>query len=124
MPNPENIRDKTFRERPEAINKNGRPKLFVSTLIDELEKQGIANVKPSQIVNIYEKLINLNLKQLAELANNDDAAWLIRQTAKQMLKNPEKAMQEILDRAHGKAKQSVDIEGSIGVQQITGMEIL
>jgi hypothetical protein len=96
-------------KRPEAINKNGRPKLFVSTIISELTAQGIENVKPSQVIDIYEKLINLTIVQLSELANNNDAAWLIRQTAKQMLKNPEKAMQEILDRAHGKSKQQMDV---------------
>lgn len=124
MPKPENIVEKGFDKRPENINKNGRPRLFVNTLILELEKQGIENVKPSQVVSIYEKLINLSIKELSDLANKEDAAWIIRQTAKQMLKNPEKAMQEILDRAHGKAKQSVDIDGTLGIQQITGMEIL
>ena len=109
MPNPDNIKDKTFKQRPEAINKNGRPKLFVSTIISELTAQGVENVKPSQVIDTLEKMINLTIVQLSELANNNDAPWLIRQTAKQMLKNPDKAMQEILDRAHGKSKQQTDI---------------
>lgn len=100
---------KGFDKNPQNINKNGRPLRFVSTVIKELNDLGIEKVKPSQIVDLYETLLNCTIKQLTELANDENAGWEIRQTAKYMIKYPEKAWNEIKDRAHGKVKQSTDI---------------
>ena len=108
--NPEKIKGNTFRERPNDINRKGRPRRFVSAVIKELEGRGIENVKPSQVIDLYEKLMNCTMKELTELVNDENAAWEVRQTAKYMLKNPEKAWKDIKDRAHGMAKQSETIE--------------
>lgn len=106
--NPDKIKGQSFRDKPERINRKGRPRRFVSSVIKDLEKEGIENVKPSQIVDLYEKLMNCTIKQLSEIANDDNAAWEVRQTAKYMLKYPEKAWMDIKDRAHGKSRQEIE----------------
>jgi hypothetical protein len=120
--NPDKIKGKGFRERPENINRNGRPRRFVSSVIVELEKLGIENVKPSQVVDLYEKLMNCTVVQLKEYANDENTAWEVRQTAKYMLTNPDKAWNEVKDRAHGKARQTDTIEHTGRI--ITGFEFV
>jgi len=117
---------KKFKKKDPRINRKGRPPLFVSTVISQLEKQGIENVKPSQIVDLYEKMMNCTIAKLNELATDENAGWEIRQTAKYMLKYPEKAWNEIKDRAHGKAKQTgeMKLEGQIDITQIVGIDII
>jgi len=73
--NPDKIKGQSFRDKPERINRKGRPRRFVSSVIKDLEKEGIENVKPSQIVDLYEKLMNCTIKQLSEIANDENAAW-------------------------------------------------
>ena len=116
---------KPFKKGDVRINRKGRPHLFVSELILDLEKKGIENVKPSQIIDLYEKMLNCTIAQLNEFAMNEKAGWEIRQTAKYMLKYPERAWNEIKDRAHGKAKQTgeMKVEGQIDITQIIGMKV-
>lgn len=109
---------KGFDKRPQNINKNGRPRGFVSQVIKDLADLGIENVKPSQVIDLYEKLMNCTVAKLTELAQNESNSWEVRQTAKYMLKHPEKAWNEVKDRAHGKAVQQLQsrVEGKIEVE--------
>lgn len=113
-------RGKKFTKNDPRINRKGRPRLFVSTLISQLDKKGIENVKPSQIIDLYEKMMNCTIDELNQYSLDENAGWEIRQTAKYMLKYPEKAWNEIKDRAHGKAKQTEQIEHTGRI--ITGFE--
>lgn len=101
--------DETKFKKGKSGNPNGRPRRFVSSVIKELEDKGIERVSPSQVISLYEKLLNASIKELTELANDEEASWEVRQTAKYMLKNPEKAWADVHDRAHGKAKQYTDL---------------
>lgn len=107
-------KEKQFK-KGQSGNPKGRPRLMVSQVIKDLEEKGIEGVSPSQVVGLYERLLNTTIMELTELANNEGAGWEIRQTAKYMLKNPEKAWNDIHDRAHGKAvqKQQTEHSGSI-----------
>lgn len=120
MPKPENLIGNGFDKHPERRNKNGRPRKFVSSVIHELAEQGIENVKPSQIIDLYEKLMNCTIAQLHAYAQDDDTPWEVRQTARYMLKHPEKAWNDIKDRAHGRAivMEKVEHTGKV----ITGFE--
>jgi hypothetical protein len=119
---------KSFDKHPEFINKNGRPRRFVSTVIKELELLGIEKVKPSQVIDLYETLLNCTIEKLTELANDVNAGWEVRQTAKYMIKFPEKAWKEMKDRVHGLPKQQTEITGKDGKDlippTITQIEII
>lgn len=111
MPNVDNIVPYQFK-KGQSGNPKGRPRKFVSTVIDELEKKGIKRVSPSQVVTLYEKLLNATIEELTELSKDKNASWEVRQTTKYMLRYPERAWNDIHDRAHGKAKQRQEVEHS------------
>lgn len=83
MPNPENLIGHTFREKPERINRKGRPKLpdireALTKVLNE-EKDGMTALEAV-------------LKALRAKAIKGDI----------------RAIQELLDRAYGKSKQQID----------------
>jgi hypothetical protein len=66
--------------------------------------------------------MNCTVVQLKEYANDENTAWEVRQTAKYMLTNPDKAWNEVKDRAHGKARQTDTIEHTGRI--ITGFDFV
>jgi len=114
MPHPENIIPHQFKKGYDPKRNIGRPPRFVSEVIKDLESKGIERVSPSQVVGLYELLMNCTVDKLKDLANDDKLGWEIRQTAKYMIKNPDKAWNEIKDRAHGKAAQKTELTGKDG----------
>jgi hypothetical protein len=78
--NPSKIIGKGFDKHPENINKNGRPK----------------------------KIPNLDVL-LAEIFDDKEMAKLVKALYSAALKGNVRAAEAILDRAYGKAKQSMDI---------------
>lgn len=84
MPKPENIKGKGFKDRPENINKKGRPKLpDLSELMAEIlgeEKDGITA-----------------------------AAAILRKLRQQAAAGNIKAAEVLLDRGYGRAKQQTDV---------------
>lgn len=114
MPKPENVINNGFKEHPERINRNGQPRKMVSQVIHDLKQQGIEAVTRSQVIACNELLMNCTGEQLQDLANDKESNWLIRQTAKYMLKNSDKAWNELQDRTHGKPSQAYEIAGRDG----------
>lgn len=80
MPNPENLKGKGFDKSPEHINKKGRPK----------------------------KIPQLDVL-LAEIFSEKEMADILKALQKIAKKGNVKAAEVILDRAYGKARQSLDI---------------
>lgn len=95
-------------EKGETGNPNGRPRRFVSTVIKELQDAGHEPVKPAQVVDVLEQLLNLDIKSVSEIANDDKNPFFLRQVARLIIKDPQKALDFCLDRAHGRPKQTVD----------------
>ncbi len=87
----------------------GRPRKLVTELIDELKAQGVKQVKPQNITDAFEVLINLTQDDLKEIALNTENSMLLRIVSKAMLSGKGfDVIEKMLDRAHGKAKTSVD----------------
>ena len=84
MPKPENIVGKGFEKYPERINRKGRPKM----------------------PDIKEALIKLLNEEKDGMAALDAVLKALRAKA---IKGDVRAAQELLDRAYGKARQSVDV---------------
>lgn len=98
-----------FSKNKQNINRKGRPRKLVSTIIDELRTKGIEGVKAAQVIDAYEAMFNLTRKELTEKASDEEAPIFIRIVAREMLsgKGPE-MLERMMDRAHGKAKQVMD----------------
>lgn len=109
------IKNKGFDKNPNNINRKGRPRRLVSSIIQDLKEKGIVQVKATDIVEAFEMLFNLESKEIAEIANNDKNPYFIRRVAKEMLSGKGfDIIERMIDRAHGKPKQATEITGKDG----------
>lgn len=96
-------------KKGESGNPNGRPPKLLCHIIAELKEKGYERVSPSQIAEAYEILFNLNRVEITGWVNNETAPMFMRIVAKQMLSaRGVEMLEKMLDRAHGKSKQSID----------------
>jgi len=85
-------------------NPKGRPKKLVSHTLEQLAKEGYAAVKKGEVVQVYEFLIGVDVERLKQIAQSTDLPIIYAQCAKHLLgKNGFQIMENMLDRAHGKA---------------------
>ena len=109
------IKNKGFDKNPNNINRKGRPRRLVSSIIQDLKERGIVQVKATDIVEAFEMLFNLESKEIAEIANNDSNPYFIRRVAKEMLSGKGfDIIERMIDRVHGKPKQATEITGKDG----------
>lgn len=111
MANNKNNKDnlKNF-EKGKSGNENGRPKKLVSTILADLKTKGEI-VSKSMVADAFQVLMSLTQKELTDIANDNEAAILMRITARELLgKKGFEAVAALLDRAHGKAMITQQIE--------------
>ena len=108
----DNIKNTTFRDRPENINMKGRPKKLINKIIDDLKERGYEAVKESQIVDAFSLLLQLPQDELKRLADDKESPYFIRLVIKHMAggKRDIEMLDRILDRSFGKVmmRQIVD----------------
>ena len=98
-----------FPNRPTQFKKGnktgkGRPKKLVSHTIDQLVAEGYAQVRKNEVQQVYEMLIGVDVERLKQIAQSTDLPIIYAQCAKHLLgKNGFQIMENMLDRAHGKA---------------------
>lgn len=103
-------------------NPNGRPKKFVSFVIDELKQAGYENVKRSQIVDIYELLLSLPQHKLVEMGSDDNCPMIYRIIAKEMLgRRGFDVIEKMIDRAQGRA---LDVNANLNIDADAGFSEL
>ena len=104
----------TLLEKGETANPNGRPRKVFSQLSKEWTAAGIERATKERIIEVYESLLGLTMQEIKDLAGKLDDAEnpypaVVRMAAKEMVgKRGLEILREMLDRAHGRAKQSVD----------------
>ena len=100
-------------------NPNGRPKKLIGDVIAGLKKAGYKPVSASEVKEISEYLLGLDDTQLSELENDDATPKLLKLCIKAL--NGKKgfdAVQTLLDRAHGKATQKMEVGGEIATPTV------
>lgn len=98
-----------FQKNPQNINRSGANRKTVSSVIIELQKNGAEPVKPKQVVDLFESLLNCTQKELEQIVNDKDQPMLNRIVAKEMLnKKGFEIIEKILDRVHGKPTQKME----------------
>lgn len=99
----------------------GRPKKLVSGLCAELRKEGYEEVTAPQVAEMISLMLNLEKGRIKELATDDQGPLYIQRTARRLMAASDKEVCEFIDkqidRAHGKARQSTDmnVSGSLNV---------
>lgn len=101
--------------------KNGRKLKVFSQIAKEFKDKGIEKATPEAVREAYEYLLALPLSDILEISGNpkieNDMPSLMRLAAKEMTgKRGIEILKEMLDRAHGRAKQSVDMSTSIKIE--------
>jgi hypothetical protein len=111
MPNKENIEGKGFDKRPENINRKGRPRKLISFVNTNLKKEGYKTASLDEVKEAYLTIINLPLSKIMDIARkeNDEYPLLYKLIAKELTgKRGAEMLEKVLDRALGKAIQSID----------------
>lgn len=93
-------------------NPKGRPPKLVSSLVKDLKAAGYERVGPSSIAHLFETVLSVPESKLVELGNDKEQPLSVRILVKSLLSAKGFAIMEaILDRAHGKPKQQMDVIG-------------
>ena len=99
-----------FQKNPQNINRNGRPRKMIADVIAELEKQGIKAATKSDIMDIYMRLINMEIQELEQIVKDPTQPVLVRIVGKNILSGKGfDTIEKMLDRSIGKAEQKTDI---------------
>lgn len=96
----------------------GRPPLLLSTIVKELRAKGYERATAGTVADAFETLLNVTHEDLVKMGQDPKSPMSLRIVAKGMLNAKGwEVLQAMLDRAHGKAKQSTDI--TTGGERIT-----
>lgn len=96
-------------------NQKGRPPLLLEHINKQLRADGFKCVAPSQIAEAYELLFNLPQEKINQYILDKNCPMFFRIVAKAMVSTKGTEMLEkMLDRAHGKAKQTTELTGKDG----------
>ena len=99
-----------FQKNPQNINRKGRPRKMIADVIAELEKQGIKAATKSDILDIYMRLINMEIQELEQIVKDPTQPVLVRIVGKNVLSGKGfDIIEKMLDRSIGKAEQKTDI---------------
>ena len=99
-----------FDSHPERINRNGRPKKYVTLL----KEQGY---KLAEINDTIQAMLSMDLDELKEVWQNPKATVLEKTIANAMRKSLEKgslySIDTLLSRVYGKPKETADVNQTV-----------
>jgi hypothetical protein len=83
-----------------------------------VKADGMEAVSPSQVADVISVLLNYSVEQVVAISKDKTLPILIQRTARRFAGSSDKdwdtVLRDNLDRAHGKAKQSVEHTGKEG----------
>jgi hypothetical protein len=98
-----------FDKYPERINKEGRPRKYVSLLKD-------AGYKLSEINDTIQNMMAMDLEELKQVYDNPKATILEKTIANAMVKSLQKgslySLETLLTRVYGKPKETSSVENT------------
>ena len=98
-----------FQKNPQNINRSGANRKLVSSVIKELQDKGVEPATAGEIKDSYLRFLNLSEKELMEISKDTEQPMLNRIVANAIISNKGfEVIQQLLDRAIGKANQSID----------------
>ena len=113
MANAQNLKENW--QKGQSGNPNGRPRLTLKAVIEDLKAQGYEQATPADVSAMYSYLITLPQDKITELAKNDAQPMAVRICCKAILdKKGFDYIERMLDRAHGKATNKTELSGKDG----------
>jgi len=87
----------------------GRPPKLLKQLNLELKKKGFEPIKPSQIQEAFEIILNLSEEKIQEISLDKEMPFFLRLISQKLLSdNADEIVEKILDRTIGKPKLAID----------------
>lgn len=94
----------------------GRKRKLISTISEDLKKEGFEEASPENIKRLYETFLNLTEEKLRELFADTEQPILVKILVKSVLSDRAfEVVETIIDRAHGKSIQVSKLEHTGGV---------
>ena len=101
----------TLAQKGDVLNPKGPTPKLLSTITAELKAKGYERATANQVADAFETLMNVPQDELAKMVKDEKAPMSLRIVGKAMLTAKGwEVLQAMLDRAHGKPKQSVDMK--------------
>ena len=98
-------------EKGESGNPKGRPPKLLSTIVAELRSKGYERASAYNVVEAFETLMNVPEDVLSEMVKDKSSPMSLRIVGKAMLTAKGwEVLQAMIDRAHGRARQTIDVE--------------
>lgn len=96
-------------------NPKGRPKKGVAATLSALKEQGVEEVTAEQVRGVMLRMMNLPRVELVKLGSNTTDTPILDALVARALagKDGWAALNDILDRMHGKPKQAMELNGSL-----------
>lgn len=95
----------------------GRPPKLLSQMLKDLKAAGYEQVGASTMLHTIEAMIGLPISKLKEMADDDAAPIAQKILATHLLTKSDRLglLMDLLDRAHGKAKQQLEASGAFEI---------
>lgn len=101
-----------FDANPQNINRAGRPRRLVSTVIKDLESKGVERVSQTDVKDTFLMLINLEIEELEGITKSKKHPAIVRIVAREMLGGKGfDVIEKMLDRAIGKSEENIKVGG-------------
>lgn len=107
-------------KKGQSGNPNGRPRKGVSAVLSTLEAAGHDEVTAEQVRATMGRMLNLPRAELLKMAKDESKTPIMDALIARALAGGKgwEALQDILDRAHGRPKQSLEHSGEV-ISRIT-----
>jgi hypothetical protein len=114
MTRPNPIPGSTPWKKGQSGNPKGRPRKLLRSLVLELKNAGYERADGLTVVEAFEVMLNLPEEEVKKLVADSSMPMSVRIVGKSML-SPKgfEVVQTMMDRAHGKAKQQVDMAATV-----------
>jgi len=100
----------TLAQKGDVLNPKGPTPKLLSTITAELKAKGYERATANQVADAFETLMNVPQNELADMVKDEKAPMSLRIVGKAMLTAKGwEVLQAMLDRTHGKSKQSMDM---------------
>lgn len=111
-------------KKGQSGNPKGRPRLLVSSVIKEMEAKGVEKVSHLEVKDTFLRLINLEVGEVEQMVKDAKQPALIRIVGKEMLGGKGfDIIEKMLDRALGKAEETVTMNTSTTLEGLSSKEI-
>lgn len=92
-----------------ATENSGRPPKLLRHVNDILKRKGFEPVKPSQMAEAFELVLNLDEANVVELVKDKEMPFFLRIIGKKLLSNKgDEMLERVIDRVSGRPRMSID----------------